>query len=305
MSHVLGIDLGGTKTAVGVVDREGSLIRRAERPTPASRGARAVLANVIDLARSMIAATGDIAAVGVGSAGVIDARAGIVLSATDALPGWAGTRLTAGLSAALTLPVTAMNDVHAHALGEAWRGAARGSGSLLLVAVGTGIGGALLIDGKLWLGAQFAAGHLGHVPCVEASGLICSCGRSGHLEALAAGPGIQAAFERGGGIAAHGKEIAALAEEGDALARTVIEVAGFALGRTLGGLINTLDPDLVVVGGGVAQSGSLWWDAVTTGVAHDVLPSLANCPLRPAELGGDAAILGAARAAFPLVEVVL
>ena len=135
--------------------------------------------------------------VGIGSAGVIDAARGVVVSATDAIHGWAGTALAAGLSSRLGLPpsaVRAVNDVHAHALGEAWLGAAAGSSSSLLVAFGTGVGGSFVLDGTPVLGHRYVGGHVGHFASpyayFDGAALPCVCGGSGHVEAIASGPAI-------------------------------------------------------------------------------------------------------------------
>src|SRR5699024_9085954 len=134
--------------------------------------------------------------IGVGAAGVIDPVAGTVVSATDSLSGWAGTHLVAELEARTQLRVRAVNDVHAHALGEAWSGASRGTDSSLLVAAGTGIGGGILWDRRLVTGRNSAAGHIGHLPAPAAAGLPCPCGATGHREAIASGPAILATHRR-------------------------------------------------------------------------------------------------------------
>ncbi|MGN6272369.1 MAG: ROK family protein [Protaetiibacter sp.] len=305
MTHVLGVDLGGTKTAVGLVNGNGAVLTRRERPTPAHDGAVAVLAAVVELAREILSDAPPVTAVGIGAAGVIDTRDGTVLSATEALPGWTGTTVSASVAASLGLQVTVVNDVHAHALGEAWTGAAREAGSVLMIAAGTGIGGAMISEDTLWSGAHHAAGHVGHLPSPEATGLSCTCGRTGHLEAIAAGSALPDAYARAGGRgdALTGRDVAALAAGGDPRARAAVETAGRALGRAIGGLVNSFDPEIVVLGGGLAQNHPIWWRAVSDGFAHDVLPLLAACPLLPASLGDDAAIVGAARVALELEGV--
>lgn len=297
MSLVVGVDLGGTKTAAGLVDETGAVLARREAVTPAADGPRAVLDTVIRLTRELV--DDRVTAVGVGAAGVIDPASRTVLSATDALPDWAGTSLGAKLELALGLPVAVMNDVHAHAAGEAWLGAGSGRRSMLMIAAGTGIGGALVIDGVVQLGAHCVAGHFGHVPSEEAAGLACSCGRVGHLEAIASGPAIHAAYLRGGGQAVDAREIVTRTDE---LAERVVATAASALGRAVGGFINSLDPDLVVISGGLASSGERWWSGLRAGVARETMPILADCAVVPAMLGPDAAIIGAAQAALALLE---
>ncbi|OEV02466.1 glucokinase, partial [Streptomyces oceani] len=151
------MDLGGTKIAAGLVGTDGRIRHSVSAPTPALQGPGAVLDAV---ASAVAELTGDdVRAVGVGGAGAIDARTGTVLSATDALPGWTGTRLTAELRQRTGLPVAVDNDVRAHALGEAWQGGAAGRSPVLFLAVGTGVGAALLVDGAPQRGARSVAGH--------------------------------------------------------------------------------------------------------------------------------------------------
>ncbi|MGC0239064.1 ROK family protein [Arthrobacter sp. SD76] len=189
--------------------------------------------------------------VGVGSAGVIDALSGDVISATDAILGWAGTAVTTGLAERLDLPpssVQAVNDVHAHALGEAWTGAAAGTASSLLVAFGTGVGGSYVLEGRPVLGHRHVGGHVGHFasPYAYRNGqpLTCVCGGSGHVEAIASGPAIAEAYQRLGGQAPgpDARSIFALAAHGDAIAIKVISAAAAAAGQAVGGLANILDP---------------------------------------------------------------
>ncbi|WP_318211054.1 ROK family protein [Streptomyces sp. SJL17-1] len=300
MSPVAGIDIGGTKTAAGLVDSNGTLLRRHTLPTPAADGPRAVVAAAVRAVREL----GEpVAAVGVGSAGVVDPATGRIVSATDALPGWAGTELRRDLEQALGVPVSVDNDVHAHALGEAWLGAAAGRRHVLLVAVGTGIGGSQLIDGRVHHGARSVAGHAGHVPVPSAVGVPCTCGASGHAEAVASGPALLAAYARRGVAPASSlAEVSARAGAGDPAARHVLRTGAKALGEALGGIVNMTDPELVLVGGGVGNCGQEWWEPLRDAFAAELLPPLKDVELRPGSLGGDAAVLGAARLAWEAVR---
>ena len=306
MTLALGIDIGGTKTSAGIVDTSGTVVVREDVPTPAAEGADAVLRSAIELARALVARfepTQKIVAAGIGAAGVIDPFKRVVVSATSTLPGWAGTQLGAEVEDALGVPVAVQNDVHSHALGEARFGAGHGYRTVVVVAAGTGIGGALVIDGKVQLGAGFGAGHYGHLPSVEAEGLQCTCGRTGHLEMIAAGPAVCAAYRREGGVGSvsDARDVFALAAGGDEIASRSVVSAGGSLGRAIGGLINALDPNVVVVGGGLADAGESWWLPLRAGVDSQTMPSTAGCLILPAALGSAAAIVGAASAAFDLV----
>lgn len=271
----LTIDIGGTKIAAAMVTDDGVVTTRQLEATPATEGADAVLAAAIAVGRRAAAGYA-VARVGVSTAGVVDSSSGIITHATDLIRGWAGTELGARLAAGFGAPVHCLNDVHAHALGEAVHGAGRDARSMLLVAVGTGIGGAHVIDGNVVTGSRGAAGHLGHVTVPEslAADLLCSCGRTGHLEAFASGSALAAA-----GPGDDGRDL---------LAR-----AGRATGTVIGSLLNVLDPDLVVLSGGVSRAGEPWLGALREGVRSSAMDVVAESPIVLAERGDDAAHLGA------------
>ncbi|WP_031170703.1 ROK family protein [Streptosporangium roseum] len=323
MTLVVGVDIGGTKTSAGLVDSSGTLLAVRTLPTPAAQGPAAVLDTAVGLVAEVASGTGDVTAVGVGSAGVVDPRRGVIVSATGAITGWAGTDLRGEVSRRLGLPVAVGNDVHAHALGEQWRGAAAGYADVLLVAVGTGIGASVVLGGRVLRGAHSVAGHAGHVPAVAAAGRPCPCGGHGHVEAVASGPAMLAEYRaRAAAVATEPPgvsgppgvagppgvtgpaavsglaDVARLAAQGDRIAVSVLTGGAAALGSTIGGLMNVIDPEVVVVGGGVAACGESWWQALREGIAAEVLPALREVPVGPAALGGDAALLGAARMAL-------
>lgn len=295
----IGVDLGGTKVAAGLVFPDGQVVIEVSAPTPAREGPSAVIGAVVDLIarlqcladeRQLPAPTG----IGIGSAGVVDPTTGRVLSATDHLRGWAGTPLADLVAAATGVSTRAVNDVHAHALGEALYGAGRGHNAVLLVAAGTGLGGSVVIDGRPMLGARNVAGHFGHIPAAAADDLPCACGRRGHLESVASGLGLLALYRRRGGHAEDARQVADSAAAGEELARDCIDVAGGALGRAIGGWINMLDPDVVVVTGGLAQAGPRWWAALERAARREIIAAAVDCPIVPATCGAQAAIIGAA-----------
>ncbi|GAA1533586.1 MULTISPECIES: ROK family protein [Brevibacterium] len=311
---VVAVDVGGTKIRAGsVIDDTVGHIREA--PTPATQGRVAVLDSIAEVVRSVLRDTeaevpGSATLrwrLGVGSAGVIDPETGTVVSATDSLAGWAGTLLTAELTDRLGFEARAVNDVHAHALGESFAGAARGTRSSLLVAAGTGIGGGFITEGRLLTGRASAAGHIGHIPVAAAQGLPCPCGGEGHVEAIASGPAILAAYRRAGGGAgsrssvasarndvSSTRQLAEAARSGDAIAQQAFAQAGRALGSALGGLANVLSPEAIVIGGGLAGAGDHWRQPLREAFESELIPAVRGLELRPAELGQDAALLGAA-----------
>lgn len=295
---ILALDIGGTKVAAGLVDLTDPprVQQRRSQPTRPERGGEQLLADLVQLAQEMIAAAppGSVSAIGIGSAGVIDPETGCVTSATDLIPGWAGTPLGPALAAATGLPVAVTGDVLAHALGEQVYGAGRTYPSALAAGIGTGVGGALVANGQVRHGEHGVAGHLGHVGHRLARDLVCSCGRRGHMETIASGTGIADEYRRRTGRQLDGRAVDEAAEAGDEVARAVVTDAGLALGEVLAGLTNTWDPGVVIISGSVAKSGRTWWDAVRSGFAAQAMDPVAHTPLVPGQLGGDAPLLGAA-----------
>ncbi|MFG7945277.1 MULTISPECIES: ROK family protein [Streptomyces] len=287
----VGLDLGGTKIAAALVGPDGAVRARDVRPTPAAEGAEAVL----DALAAAVAAVGpDARAVGVAAAGVVDPRTGTVTSATDSLPGWAGTPLGPALARRTGLPVACDNDVRA-AAGPESAAAPGGRANLLYAAVGTGVGGAVAVDGRLLHGTDGLAGHLGHLPATEAAGLDCPCGATGHLEAVASGPGITALYRRlSGRTADRLQTVAARAADGEAAAVRAITTGARAVGGVLGGLANALGCDRVVVGGGVPGIGPLYRTALADAFGAALMPPLRRVRPRAPLFGADAAVLGAA-----------
>lgn len=303
---VAALDIGGTKIAAGLVDRSGTVLVRARTSTPAEQGPDAVLLAATGLLSSLVeGGSARPVALGVGSAGVIDPVAGVVTGATDALTGWTGTDIGGAMASTFGWPTVVRNDVHAHALGEATYGAGAAYGSVLLVTVGTGIGGGFVVaglPGGLLLGANSAAGHVGHIPSPLAAGMACSCGATGHVEAVASGPALVRVMRRAGRDVANLREVARQATSGDAVAAEVVDLGGRALGTAIGGLVNVLDPGVVVVGGGVTNLGEPWWSALRRAAADEALPSLRATPVVSSTLGDDAALVGAAILAWELAE---
>ncbi|MGO2035636.1 MAG: ROK family protein [Brevibacterium sp.] len=308
---VVAVDVGGTKIRAGSFI-DGVLGHRREVPTPAAAGPRAILDAIAEVARAVIADADESCPVmsprrwrvGIGSAGVIDPESGTVVSATDSLAGWAGTSVSTGITERLGLETRVVNDVHAHALGEARAGASRSTRSSLFVAAGTGIGGGFITDGRLLIGRHAAAGHIGHLPAAAAHGLPCPCGRVGHLEAIASGPAVLSAYRRAVSTSSAGpavdaevrstRELVELAGAGDAVAQQAFEQAGRALGSALGGVANMLSPEVIVIGGGLADAGELWWAPLRDAFDAELIPAVAGLELRAAQLGSDAALTGAA-----------
>jgi glucokinase len=303
MGVSLGIDLGGTKIA-GVRVSGGAVVARTRRATPVGQGANGII-NVLRAVIRELDPGGEAATIGVGSAGVVDSATGVVRSATALLPDWSGTPLRELLADASNALVTVVNDVHALAWAEAVVGTVRNLPSGLVVAVGTGVGGAIIHEGRVLGGRRGAAGHLGHVPSRAAAGRTCSCGVSGHVEAASSGPAMTARYQRVAGRAVTRlEEVVRLAGEGDRIARTVLDEGARALGEVLGGLVSVLDPSIVVLAGGVVHAVPFYVEVLRKALSASTLPSLADVPVERTALESDAAALGAALAAeYALIEV--
>jgi len=293
----VGVDVGGTKIDARLVGAQGDVLAHARSATPAA-GGPTVVAEIATLVAAVTADrnAAELAGVGIGAAGIIDPETGDVLDATDAIPAWKGVRLAADVAAQTGLRARAINDVHAHALGESvLAGLPRGA-SLLLIAVGTGVGGAFVSDGEVVRGTHGAAGHFGHVASPHAVGLVCPCGGRGHAEASGSGPAILETYRRLGGTAVDTESVAALAQDGDERAQSAVGLSATTVGCLVGGLVNSFDPDLVVVSGGASRIPG-WWQTFERVARQEVLPLLASVALRPSA-DPAAACIGAASLVF-------
>lgn len=281
--RILAIDIGGTKVRAGIV-RDVGVTDVRHIPTLAHLGGESLLARVLAFARTY----GVVDGVAIASAGVISN--GVVIAATDTIPGWVGT----DLGGAFDCPTTVLGDVHAHGLGEARLGAGRGHQSSLVVAIGTGIGGAMIEQGRLHMGAESVAGHIGHIDYHGREAPRCSCGRSGHIEAIASGLAVTTAYERATSVRCGGAEIDERAEAGEKAAVTIVTEAGTALGRGLGSAANLLNPSTIILSGSMTKSGATWWQAVGSGFRASAMSVVEKTPIIRGTLGDEAPLLGAA-----------
>ena len=274
MARALAVDIGGTKLAAAVVDDDGGMVRSAHVPTPEG-DADAVLAAVVTVADEVRG--GDEVVCGVGCGGPMESH-GETVSPLN-IPAWRRFPLRSRLGSALGLDTFVDNDAKALALGEGWRGAASGVEDFIAMVVSTGVGGGIVLDGRLLDGAAGNAGHIGHV-IVEPGGRRCSCGASGCLEAEASGTAIRAVTGRP-------------AAEADA---EVVARTGTLVGRAVASVANLLDLRLAVVAGSVALGfGEPFFAAAQAEVARSArLDFSSRTQVRPAGLGGDGPLVGAA-----------
>jgi glucokinase len=298
------LDIGGTKIAAGLADPGGALVHTTFRRTPADTSAEKVWAAVAaTIADALRAAGGAVRAVGIASAGPIDLDSGSVSPIN--IPSWGGFPLRDRVAAAVPgVPVYLGGDGVCMALGEYWLGAGRSAGRgarfLLGMVVSTGVGGGLVLDGAPYAGRTGNAGHVGHV-VVEQNGEPCTCGGRGCVETVAAGPWMVRWARANGWSAPPGagaKELADAAAAGDGLAVRAFRRGATALAAMIASVAAVCDLDLVVIGGGVAKSGRLLFDPLRAELAgYARLDFLAGLRVVPAELGGEAGLVGAARLA--------
>lgn len=286
----IGIDLGGTEIKGGVVDAAGRLLVERRRRTPAEEGREGLLGALKSLAAELIAeADGAADNVGIGSLGRIDANAGVIVNAPN-LPGWTGTRAARELSEVLGLPVYVDNDVNAAAVGEAWVGAAGASRSFAFVALGTGVGGALVHNGQLLHGATGGAGEVGHMLLVP-GGHPCNCGQQGCWEQYVSGTALQR-MAREINPEWNSRRLMELCEEGQESASQLVDAFVLNLASGLVSVRNMYDPEQIVLGGGVVDSRRAWWEKLERALERQTPKAV---PIRPAALGNKAGMIGAAR----------
>jgi glucokinase len=289
------LDVGGTKIAAGLVDADGTLVHRAQQPTPDGDAETVWAVAEALIAEALEKADGDVAGVGISSAGPIDLPNGTVspINITE----WQRFPIVERVAAVTGGPVRLGGDGLCMALGERWHGAGRGAHFLLGMVVSTGIGGGLVLDGAPYDGRTGNAGHVGHV-VVDPDGVVCTCGGRGCVETVASGPHLARwAHENGWDAApdADAKELADAANLGDPIALQAFRRGTTALAMAIASAAAVCDLDLVVIGGGVAKSGALLFDPLREALrTYAGLDFIRGLRVLPAELGGDAGLVGAA-----------
>jgi len=300
---VLALDLGGTSIKAGVADLTGRFVLRMRRDTGRAHGVSAVVENLLvvagELADEASRLGHDPVAAAVVVPGVVDEERGVAVDASNI--GWRDVPLRELLRERLGLPVHVGHDVRAGALAEARRGAARGRRCFAFVPIGTGIGGAWVIDGRPYSGAHYAAAEVGHI-VVRPDGEPCVCGRVGCLETLASASAIARRYsERSGRTVAGADEVAALVPSADPVAVRVWDDALDALSDALLTVSTLLDPEVIVLGGGLSHAGTLLLAPLRERLSHRS-SSLPPPPLVHASLGDEAGCMGAALHAIDLVR---
>jgi glucokinase len=307
-----GIDIGGTSVKSGLFDSGGKVLYREQKPTMADKGPTPLMHMVGNIAERLLYYAAeedyDIRWLGVGTPGAVDFRTGQVIGPSPNIAGWQGMQIGQTLRERLNLPVWVDNDVHAMALAELRFGAAIGAKSVLCVTVGTGIGGAVIIDGKLWRGATYSAGELGHM-AINFDAEAVHGGMPGSIESYCATPAILGRARRllkkeltpvfqeildGNLDNLTIKKIFAARRRGDHVAEEVIKETAQLLGVGLAGVVNLLNPEVVIIGGGVVDGGGGFVEAVSTQIKELAFDSaVEKLTVVKAALGNDAGFIGA------------
>ena len=312
--HVLALDVGGTKLAAGVVARDGTVRSRRVAPSRVDEGPDAMIARHLELGREAVAASGvdwpEIRAVGIACGGPLDPVAGVIQSPLS-LPGWDDIPLVAIVSEALDRPAVVDNDATAGALAEWWYGAGRDRSvrTLVYLTISTGIGGGLVLDGRVVRGAAGNAGELGHLT-VDYRGRPCACGRRGCLEAYASGTNIAArarealtATDEASTLRAvadvTSRDVAEAAHDGDPVATRIWGETMAMLASGVANILDVFNPELVVLGGGVTRAGAQLLGPVREmALAMAMPPAARAADIVLAGLGDDVGIVSAAAIAF-------
>ncbi|MEY8326590.1 ROK family glucokinase [Lachnospiraceae bacterium 54-11] len=304
--YIFGVDIGGTTVKLGFFDREGTLLDKWEIPTRTEDDGCNILPDVADSISEKLkekeVAIEDVAGIGVGAPGPVDGE-GVVHRAVNL--GWGVFSIKKTLEDILHLPVMAGNDANVAALGEMWKGGGRGSRDLIMVTLGTGVGGGIITDGRILTGVCGAGGEIGHVHVEDAETESCNCGNYGCLEQYTSATGItrlanrklagcdKESVLRGGEVSA--KTVFDAVKQKDALAMEIAEEFGKYLGDGLAVIASVINPDTIVIGGGVSRAGEILMDYIRPHYEKNVFHGSREVKFALATLGNDAGIYGSAK----------
>ena len=296
MSAVVGIDLGGSKIALGLVDADNRILARRRIDTQSERGLQSVIERIaeqVDSLRGDLPPGDDISAIGIGAPGPVDHISGDLLTLVN-LPGISNTPFRRALSQRLGLPAALDHDAKVAALGEFHVGAGQARDSLIYIVIGTGVGAAIIYQGALIYGEGNSAGECGHMT-VDPQGHLCHCGSRGCLETYTSGPALSRHYLAATGERIDGAEVTRRAREGEAAARQVLAEAGRALGIAIACLAMTLNIELFVIGGSVSGAGDWLLEPARESLRGYAFRAVsARLRVQASQLGEDGAILGAA-----------
>jgi glucokinase len=319
--YSIGVDLGGTNLRIAAVDAEGKLLEKLTTGTEVGRGRDSVIGEMCEAIQSVdlkFRDFGQLAGIGIGVPGFIDMDSGTIMESPN-LPGWANFPVRDDIQRRLGTPVILENDANSAAMGEKWLGAGRDVDHMAMYTLGTGVGGGLVLNGRLWHGMNGMAGELGHF-CVEPQGPVCGCGSRGCLEQyasataivrmahelIASGQADELAQVSRGNVEFNSRVIYQSAIQGDVAAQRIYHTVGRSLGIGIGGIVNALNLPMCVIGGGVASA----WDAFAPTMLEELkvrsfiyqvtapdgpIPGKKHTIVTRALMGSDAGLYGAAR----------
>ena len=308
--HTIGIDIGGTKLSVVLADGKAALLRKIKEPTHADKGPQYVIAKIIEMAQAILAQSGltvaQVSCLGVSCPGPVDPQTGAIFEPPN-LPGWKDIPLKKILEERLHIPARFENDANAAALAEYYYGAGQGCHNMVYLTMSTGIGGGLILDGRLYRGSQGMAGEVGHQTLLP-YGPLCGCGKRGCLEALCSGTGLTRWMREEAKVQPDsliyklvkgdlGKlspvVLIKAAQAGDKLALDIWNQAGFFLGWGLANLVNVLNPDIIILGTIAIHAGELLLAPTRRSLTRHVLHQIPLPPIVTAKLGDNTGDYGA------------
>ena len=294
---ILSIDIGGTAVKMGLVDHEGAIHARHEASVCFDHYQTPILTTVIREAQAFLAReSAQIEGIGVSATGQVDNRAGAVIGTNGKIPHYEGAQIKRDMEAAFGVPVFALNDANAAALGECFAGRAKGVQNVLMVTLGTGVGGGIVLGGKIFGGTRGIAGELGHFTLYQ-DGPRCPCGKRGCFESYAATTAlVRRAKEATGEADMNGRIVFSRAADGDQAMLAVLSAWIDDIAAGISGLVHIFNPQMVLIGGGVSAQEALLIAPLRERVLRSVMPRFAEClQLEAATLGNDAGMIGAAR----------
>jgi glucokinase len=294
---IIGVDIGGTSIKMALFDKKNHLIDKWFIPTVVKNNGSSIPQDIIQSIRSKLKEHGssaeELRGIGIGVPGPVDET--VVKRAVNL--GWTNLPLKKLMEDELKTVVTVLNDANAAALGELWKGSAEQYNNIVFVTIGTGVGGGIIIDGKILNGKNASAGEIGHIPLQTSEERFCGCGNKNCLECYGSATGMIKTMNQLSGVERvdNTKEIFALAEKNDVAARQTIKETVDYLAQALSGILNTLDPEELVIGGGVSEAGQALLVPLEEALTQYLFPEIrTHLEIRKALLGNDAGIYGTA-----------
>ena len=305
-NYVFGVDIGGTTVKIGLFTTQGEMVEKWEITTRTDEGGKYILSDIAASVEDKLAEKriekSDVAGVGMGVPGPVKAD-GTVIKCVNL--GWGIFNVEEELSKLLALPVKAGNDANMAALGEMWQGGGKGHKDIVMVTLGTGVGGGIILDGKMLAGTNGAGGEIGHIHVTDSVDKPCNCGNTGCLEQVASATGVvylankklascdTPSVLRDGEVSA--KSVFDAVKAGDAVAQEIAEEFGRYLGLACANIAGVVDPQVFVIGGGVSKAGKILFDYIEKYYKKYAFPSCKDAKFALATLGNDAGIYGAAK----------